>query len=144
MELLYNHLAMDVVRTCGCDELIDPDPTKFNSNQLYYTCHLYNEDTTINDLIEEVLCDVEVVDTNSIQETFDIWMKKVVENLNASSFNVNRRIDESPSRQLQEGILNQYEYADLEYITRLWIKYKNSANLYNLGCSSRKKKKKFC
>jgi len=48
-------------------------------------------------------------------------------------------INESLSRQLQEGVLNQYEYAELEYITRLWIKYKNSFNLYKLGCNGSKK-----
>ena len=111
----------------SCDELVDPNST-------------YKEDTTVNDLIAEVLGDIQVVDSSyTIQDTFDNWMKKVLNDVNLHNNELNKTINESLSRQLQEGVLNQYEYAELEYITRLWIKYKNSFNLYKLGCNGSKK-----
>ena len=113
---------MDVMRICGCDELIDSDSTKFDSNRHYHTCYL------------------QVVDNSyTLQDTFDNWMKKVLNDVNLHNNELNKTINESLSRQLQEGVLNQYEYAELEYITRLWIKYKNSFNLYKLGCNGSKK-----
>jgi len=82
-QAFYNHSAMDVMRICGCDELIDSDSTKFDSNRQYHTCYLYKEDTTVNDLIAEVLGDIQIVDSSyTIQDTFDNWMKKVLNDVN--------------------------------------------------------------
>ena len=40
---------------------------------------------------------------------------------------------------MQQGVITQYEYSDLEYIARLWIKYNNLLNLYKLGYTGSRK-----
>ena len=50
-----------------------------------------------------------------------------------------RNINESLSRQLQDGFLSNEEYIDLEYIGRVWIKLMNAINTYNLGTVCGKK-----
>ena len=139
---------MSADRCCGCDGISNPDPAKFDSNRHYSTCPFYREQS-VNDLITEVLCDVEVIDsgianqaiqpTQTIDKTFDTWMTKVVENEITDDINLSKTINESLWRQLQEGLLNQYEYNDLEYIGGLWIKLKRSTKFYKLGSTGSKK-----
>lgn len=123
MQAFCTHLAVEM----DCDKLVGVNST-------------YQEDTTVNDLIAEVLGDTEVIESSyTIHDQFNTWMSKVLDNINTETANVNSRINESLSQQLQQGVITQYEYADLEYITRLWMKYKNSFNLYRLGCTGSKK-----
>ena len=129
---------------CCCDGISNPDPAKCDSNRHYFTCPFYRE-KSVNDLISEVLYDVEVINsgnatqvaqpTQAIYETFDTWIAKVMENESADDNDLSKKINESLSRKLQDGLLNQYEYIDLEYIGRLWIKLKHSTKLYKLGSS---------
>ena len=120
MQTFYTHSAMESMKSCD-----DPDST-------------YKEDTTINDLIVEVLGDTEVIESSyTIHDHFNTWMSKVLDNINTET--VSSKINESLSQQLQQGVITQYEYADLEYIARLWLRYKNSFNLYKLGCTGSKK-----
>ena len=73
--------------------------------------------------------DTKVIESSyTIHDQFNTWMSKVLDNINTETANVNSRINESLSQQLQQGVITQYEYADLEYISRLWMKYKNSFN----------------
>ena len=49
-------------------------------------------------------------------------MSKVLDNEAGRTSDLKKKINESLSRQLQDGLLSHYEYVNLEYISAIWIK----------------------
>ena len=158
---------MSAARNCGCDEISDSDTSKYDSNRHYFTCHLFTFDcnspraidaepakeedrvniveedlnTKLDDLVTKVLDD-EVIDSSSsidLNTTFNEWMSKVLDNEAGRTSDLKKKINESLSGQLRDGLLSYYEYADLEYIGGVWLKLLLLINSYNLGCVSIKK-----
>ena len=142
---------MEAVRNCGCDCIHDSDASKYDSNRHYFTCHLFKFDTshasvkeedrenildvntTLDDLVTKVL-DYEVIDSSiDLNATFNAWMSKVLDNEVGRTSDLKKKITESLSRQLQDGLLSYYEYVDLEYIGGVWVKLLLFINSYNLG-----------
>ena len=131
---------MSAVRNCGCDDISDLDTSTYDSNWHYFTRHLFTcnslhaiddetakEDqldlnTKFDNLVTKVLDD-EVIDSSSDLNTmFNEWMSKVLDNEAGRTSDLKKKITESLSRQLQDGLLSYYEYVDLEYIGGVWLK----------------------
>ena len=133
---------MSVVRNCGCDEISDSDASKYDSNRHYFTCHLFKFDTpraidvvkeenqvnildvntTLDDLVTKVL-DYEVIDSSiDLNTTFNAWMSKVLDNEVGRTSDLKKKITESLSRQLEDGLISYHEYVDMQYIGGIWIK----------------------
>ena len=76
----------------------------------------------------------------NLSTVFDSWLTKVSDNESErrKSIEWRRKINDSLNHQLQNGFLNNEEYIDLEYISRVWIKL-NATNTYNLGAICNKK-----
>ena len=70
---------MSADRCCGCDGISNPDPAKFDSNRHYSTCPFYREQS-VNDLITDVLCDVEVIDSGFPIKPFNL-LKLLIKHL---------------------------------------------------------------
>jgi len=118
---------MSAARNCGCDEISDSDTSKYDSNRHYFTCHLFTFDspraidaepvkeedrlnTKFDDLVTKVLDD-EVIDSSiDLNTTFNEWMSKVLDNEAGRTSDLKKKINESLSRQLQDGLLSYYEY----------------------------------
>ena len=178
---------MPTVRNCGCDEILDRDPSKYDSNRHYFTCHhstfdLKEADTSsivvnpptptetmdeimpsslpkvdldiqfddcVTKLLDEETENVEVINSGfapqsierDLNTTFDDWMTKVLDDeaVRTRTTDLSNKINESLSRQLQDGLLSYYEYIDLEYIARLWMRLLNSIHRYHLGCGCNKR-----
>ena len=153
---------MSAVRNCGCDEITDSDTSKYDSNRHYFTCHLFKFDCnsphtidavepvkeddrldlseTFDDLVTTVLDDEVIIDSSiDLNTTFNEWMSKVLDSEAGRTSDLKKKINESLSRQLQDGLLSHYEYVDLEYIGGRWLKLLMLINSYNLGCVSIKK-----
>ena len=168
---VIEHLkTMPAVRSCGCDEILDRDPLKYDTNRHYYTCHhssftrqqrevmekaptptveeLMDSPTTVDletlsfdDCETKVLAgETEVIDSGyqsiDLNTIFNEWMTKVLDDepVKTRTADLSKKIKESLSRQLQDGLLSYPEYIDLEYISRLWMKLLNSIHRYHLGC----------
>ena len=123
---------MLAVRNCGCDEIVDPDPFKYDINRHYFTCHHSTFDLTVadrggivtnppTDTKEEELIPPPSSPKADLEAKFDDWMTKVLDDEagRTRTTDVSKKINESLSRQLQDGLLSYYEYIDLEYIGRL-------------------------
>ncbi len=93
--------------------------------------------TQFDDLVTKVL-DNEVIDSGhqstDLNTTFNDWMTKVLDNEAGRTTDLKKKINESLSRQLQDGLLSYNEYSDLEYIGKLWIRLLDSIYRYHLGC----------
>ena len=86
------------------------------------------------------MTNIEVIDSSiDLNTTFNEWMSKVLDNEAGRTSDLKKKINESLSRQLQDGLLSHYEYVDLEYIGGVWLKLLMLINSYNLGCVSIKK-----
>ena len=180
---------MWAVRNCGCDEILDRDPSKYDSNRHYFTCHhstfdlKETDDTssvvanppTPTEIKDEIIpsslpkvdlapqfdgCVTKVLDGETenvevinsgfapqsiekdLNTTFDDWMIKVLDDeavRSRTTADLTKKINDSLSRQLQDGLLSYYEYIDLEYIARLWMRLLNSIHRYHLGCGCNKR-----
>ena len=152
---------MSAVRNCGCDEITDSDTSKYDSNRHYFTCHLFKFDcnsphtidaaepvkeddrldlsTKFDDLVTTGLDDKVIDSSIDLDTTFNKWMSKVLDCEAGRTSDLKKKINESLSRQLQDGLLSHYEYVDLEYIGGIWLKLLMLINSYNLGCVSIKK-----
>ena len=145
---------MSAVRNCGCDEISDADTSKYDSNRHYFTCHLFTynspQDTAepvkdedrldLSTKFDDLVTNIEVIDSSvDLNTTFNGWMSKVLDNEAGRTSDLKTKINESLSRQLQDGLLSHYEYVDLEYIGGIWLKLLMMINSYNLGCVSIKK-----
>ena len=90
-----------------------------------------------DDFVTKVL-DNQVIDSGyqsiDLNTTFDDWMTKVLDNEVGKTTDLKKKINESLSRQLQDGLLSYNEYIDLEYIGILWIRLLDSIPRYHLGC----------
>ena len=143
---------MSAVRNCGCDGIDDSDASKYDSNRHYFTCHLFtynsSQDTTepvkeedqLNTKFDDLVTNIEVIDSSiDLNTIFNSWMGNVLDNEAGRTSDLKKKINESLSRQLQDGLLSHYEYVDLEYIGGIWLKLLMLINSYNLGCLSIKK-----
>ena len=66
--------------------------------------------TKFDDLVTKVLDD-EVIDSSiDLNTTFNEWMSKVLDNEAGRTSDLKKKINESLSRQLQDGLLSYYEY----------------------------------
>ena len=145
---------MSAVRNCGCDEISDSDASKYDSNRHYFTCHLFKFDTLqasvkeenqvnildVNTTLDDLVTNIEVVDSSiDLNTMFNAWMSKVLDNEAGRTSELNNKITESLSRQLEDGLITYYEYVDMQYIGGIWIKLLLLIKLYNLGCMSIKK-----
>ena len=174
---VIEHLkTMPAVRSCGCDEILDRDPLKYDTNRHYYTCHhssftrqqrevmekaptptveeLMDSPTTTVDLetlsfddceTKALAGETEVIDSGyqsiDLNTIFNEWMTKVLDDepVKTRTADLSKKIKESLSRQLQDGLLSYPEYIDLEYISRLWMMLLNMIHRYRLGCQSNKR-----
>ena len=147
---VFSHLTMMLaVRNCGCDEILDRDPSKYDINRHYFTCHHSTFDLTeTGSIVTNPPTDTkeEIIPPPSspkadLEANFDDWMTKVLDDEagRTRTTDVSKKINESLSRQLQDGLLSYYEYIDLEYIGRLWIRLLNSIHRYHLGCGCNKR-----
>lgn len=144
-------------------------PQKRDTTGHLHTCHLFEEDNTktlledISDIpdVTTISCSKEdsvkietVVEKSgdilanlldskkeNLSTSFDSWMTKVLDNEaeRKKTLNLSAKIKESLSRQLQDGLLSYYEYIDLEYTGRIWIRLLNTVNAYHLGSACNKK-----
>ena len=145
---------MSAVRNCGCDGIDDSDASKYDSNRHYFTCHLFKFDTLhasvkeenqvnildVNTTLDDLVTNIEVVDSSiDLNTTFNAWMSKVLDNEAGRTSELNNKITESLSRQLEDGLISYYEYVDMQYIGGIWIKLLLLIKSYNLGCTSIKK-----
>ena len=145
---------MSAVRNCGCDGIDDSDASKYDSNRHYFTCHLFKFDTLqasvkeenqvnildVNTTLDDLVTNIEVVDSSiDLNTTFNAWMSKVLDNEAGRTSELNSKITESLSRQLEDGLITYYEYVDMQYIGGIWIKLLLLIKSYNLGCTSIKK-----
>ena len=152
---------MSAVRNCGCDEISDSDTSKYDSNRHYFTCHLFKFDcnsphtidaakpvkeddrldlsTKFDDLVTTVLDDKVIDSSIDLNTTFNAWMSNVLDNEAGRTSDLKKKITESLSRQLQDGLISYHEYVDMEYIGGIWIKLLQLIKSYNLGCASIKK-----
>ena len=145
---------MSVVRNCGCDEISDSDASKYDSNRHYFTCHLFKFDTPqdvvkeenqvnildVNTTLDDLVTNIEVVDSSiDLNTTFNAWMSNVLDNEAGRTSELKKKIAESLSRQLEDGLISYHEYVDMQYIGGIWIKLLLLIKSYNLGCTSIKK-----
>ena len=165
---------MPAVRSCGCDKILDRDPSKYDTNRHYYTCHhssftrqqrevmdkaptpaveekMDSPTTTVDletlsfDDCETKVLNDEVIDSGyqsiDLNKEFDNWMSSVLDDeaVKTRTADVSKKINDSLSRQLQDGLLSYNEYIDLEYISRLWMRLLNLIHRYRLGCQSNKR-----
>ena len=175
---------MLAVRNCGCDEILDRNPSKYDSNRHYFTCHhsTFDLTETVSSIVAnpptpteikgEIIpsslpkvdldtqfdgCVTSVLDGNTesvevinsgfapqsidLNTTFDDWMTKVLDDeaVRSRTTDLSKKINDSLSRQLQDGLLSYPEYIDLEYIGRLWMRLLNSIHRYHLGCVDNKR-----
>ena len=143
---------MSAVRNCGCDEILDRDPSKYNSNRHYFTCHHSTFDLKEADTSSIVVNPPTPTETKDeimpsslpkvdLDIQFDDWMTKVLDDeaVRTRTTGLSNKINESLSRQLQDGLLSYYEYIDLEYIARLWMRLLNSIHRYHHGCGCNKR-----
>ena len=143
---------MSAVRNCGCDGIDDSDATKYDSNRHYFTCHLFTfnslqdavesvkEEDPLNTTFDELVTNIEVIDSSiDLNTTFNAWMSNVLDNEAGRTSDLKKKITESLSRQLQDGLISYHEYVDMEYIGGIWIKLLQLIKSYNLGCASIKK-----
>ena len=145
---------MSVVRNCGCDEISDSDASKYDSNRHYFTCHLFKFDTPqdvvkeenqvnildVNTTLDDLVTNIEVVDSSiDLNTTFNTWMSNVLDNEAGRTSESKKKIAESLSRQLEDGLISYHEYVDMQYIGGIWIKLLLLIKSYNLGCTSIKK-----
>ena len=140
---------MSAVRNCGCDEISDSDTSKYDSNRHYFTCHLFTynssqdaaepvkEEDQMNAKFDDLVTNIEVIE--DLNTKFNTGMRNVLDNEAGRTSDLKKKINESLSRQLQDGLLSHYEYVDLEYIGGIWLKLLMLINSYNLGCVSIKK-----
>ena len=147
---------MSVVRNCGCDGIDDSDASKYDSNRHYFTCHLFKFDTPraidvvkeenqvnildVNTTLDDLVTNIEVVDSSiDLNTTFNAWMSNVLDNEAGRTSELKKKITESLSRQLEDGLISYHEYVDMQYIGGIWIKLLLLIKSYNLGCTSIKK-----
>ena len=84
--------------------------------------------------------DDEVIDSSiELNTTFNVWMSKVLDNVAGRTSDLKKKITESLSRQLEDGLISYHEYVDMQYIGGIWIKLLLLIKSYNLGCTSIKK-----
>ena len=142
---------MSAVRNCGCDGIDDSDASKYDSNGHYFTCHLFThnspqdaaepvkEEDRMNTKFDDLVTNIEVIDSSiDLNTTFNTWMSNVLDNEAGRTSNLKKKITESLSRQLQDGLISYHEYVD-KYIGGIWIKLLLLIKSYNLGCTSIKK-----
>ena len=146
---------MSAVRNCGCDEISDSDTSKYDSNRHYFTCHLFTfnrnsscaidaepvkEEDQLNTKFDDLVTNIEVIDSSTdLITTFNEWMSKVLDNEAGKTSDLKKKITESLSRQLEDGLISYHEYVDMQYIGGIWIKLLLLIKSYNLGCTSIKK-----
>ena len=143
---------MSAVRNCGCDGIDDSDASKYDSNRHYFTCHLFTynspqdavesvkEEEPLNTKFDDLATNIEVIDSSiDLNTTFNAWMSNVLDNEAGRTSALKKKITESLSRQLQDGLISYHEYVDMEYIGGIWIKLLQLIKSYNLGCASIKK-----
>ena len=148
---------MSAVRNCGCDGIDDSDASKYDSNRHYFTCHLFKFDTSqdvaepvkeenqmnildVNTTLDDLVTNIEVVDSSiDLNTTFNTWMSNVLDNEAGRTSELKKKIAESLSRQLEDGLIGYHENVDMQYIGGVWIKLLLLIKSYNLGCTSIKK-----
>ena len=131
---------MSVVRNCGCDEISHSDTFKYDSNRHYFTCHLFKFDTShtidvvkdenqvnildVNTTLDDLVTNIEVVDSSiDLNTTFNAWMSNVLDNEAGRTSDLKKKITDSLSRQLHDGLISYHEYVDVEYIGGISIKF---------------------
>ena len=133
--------------TCGCNtnfSLYD----QHDANGHLNTCHLFVDGVNFENV--EVIASSQDTDilANLLEEkkedllsTFGSWIVKLADNeaSRKKTLDCTDKIKESLSRQLQDGLLNYYEYIDLEYIGRVWTRLLTTLHTYKLGSSCNKK-----
>ena len=83
---------------------------------------------------------MEVIDSSiDLNTTFNTWMSNVLDNEAGRKSDLKKKITESLSRQLEDGLISYHEYVDMQYIGGIWIKLLLLIKSYNLGCTSIKK-----
>ena len=143
---------MSAVRNCGCDGIDDSDASKYDSNRHYFTCHLFTykspqdavepvkEEDPLNTELDDLVTNIDVIDSSiDLNTTFNAWMSNVLDNEAGRTSDLKKKITESLSRQLHDGLISYHEYVDMEYIGGMWIKLLLLIKSYNLGCASIKK-----
>ena len=94
----------------------------------------------VNTTLDDLVTNIEVVDSSiDLNTTFNARMSKVLDNEAGRTSELNNKITESLSRQLEDGLITYYEYVDMQYIGGIWIKLLLLIKSYNLGSTSIKK-----
>ena len=72
-----------------------------------------------------------------IAAALDNWTQRILdaETRNSKSVNFRQRIEESLTRQQQDGFLSDNELAELRYITDLWQHLLHASSCYTVGCN---------
>ena len=128
-----------------------PTPTEIKGEIIPSSLSKVDLDTQFDGCVTSVLDgnaeSVEVINSGfapqsiDLNTTFDDWMTKVLDDeaVRSRTTDLSKKINDSLSRQLQDGLLSYPEYIDLEYIGRLWIRLLYSIYRYCLGCAGNKK-----
>ena len=94
----------------------------------------------MNTKSDDLVTNIEVIDSSiDLNTTFNTWMSNVLDNEAGRTSELKKKIAESLSRQLEDGLISYHEYVDMQYIGGIWIKLLLLIKSYNLGCTSIKK-----
>ena len=94
----------------------------------------------MNTKFDDLVTNIAVIDSSiDLNTTFNTWISNALDNESGRTSNLKKRITESLSRQLEDGLISYHEYVDMQYIGGIWIKLLLLIKSYNLGCTSIKK-----
>lgn len=77
----------------------------------------------------------------NIQDALNDWTKRIVdtEARLKKTQSYQQIVEDSLNRQLRDGLLTHHDFAELEYIGKLWTNLLNTAACYSIGCGFGKK-----
>ena len=77
----------------------------------------------------------------NIQDALNDWTKRIVdtEARLKKTQSYQQIVEDSLNRQLRDGLLTHHDFAELEYIGKLWTNLLNTAACYSIGCEFGKK-----
>ena len=101
---------MTSVRNCGCDEILDRDPSKYDSNRHYFTCHLF-----IFDCNSSRVADVKPEAGNGTKEDWVDTERSVEEDLSV-------KFDDLVAEALDSEVIDSgYQSIDLNTVFHGWM-----------------------
>ena len=147
-KMIHNQVISDVSSQTHTIQrnVLENDKLSFHNDRKLYT----PSDFTVSDSTGECEIVASSRDTDilanlldgkreHLSSAFDSWIVKLLENGKTKTDDLNEKVKMTLSQQLQEGLLNYYEYIDLEYIGRVWKELLNKLNMYKLGSTCCKK-----